>query len=53
MSDPIFLTTEEILICYRSQISGGTLRNWRSMRLGPSFVKLGKTILYPLTELET
>lgn len=53
MSDPIFLTTEEVLARYRSQISRGTLRNWRSMRLGPSFVKLGKTILSPLAELET
>ena len=33
MSDPIFLTTEEVLARYRSQISRGTLRNWRSMRL--------------------
>ena len=25
-----------------------TLRNWRSMRIGPSFINIGKVILYPL-----
>ena len=29
-----------------------TLRNWRSMRIGPGFVKIGKAILYPITELD-
>jgi hypothetical protein len=28
------------------------LRNWRSMRVGPSFLKVGKTVLYPLEELD-
>jgi hypothetical protein len=37
---------------YRGQISEGTLRNWRSMRVGPSFLKHGKAVLYPLEELE-
>ncbi len=26
----------------------GTLSNWRNMGKGPSYVKLGRTILYPL-----
>ncbi|HEX9471952.1 MAG TPA: hypothetical protein VF957_20715 [Bradyrhizobium sp.] len=34
------------------QISDGTLRNWRSMRVGPSFLKSGKAVLYPLEELD-
>jgi hypothetical protein len=30
----------------------GTLHNWRAMRIGPAFVKLGKSILYPVEELD-
>jgi Helix-turn-helix domain len=49
---PIFLTLEEVVERYRAQVSEGTLRNWRSMRIGPSFIKIGKAILYPLEELD-
>jgi hypothetical protein len=51
MTNPIFLTLEEVVERYRGQISVGTLRNWRSMRIGPSFIKVGKAVLYPLEEL--
>ena len=47
-----FLTPEEVAERYRREISVGTLRNWRSMRIGPGFVKIGKAILYPITELD-
>ncbi len=36
---------------YRGEISVGTLRNWRSARIGPAFVKIGKAILYPTDSL--
>lgn len=39
MSEPMFLTSREVIERYRGQISEGTLRNWRSMRVGPSFLK--------------
>ena len=52
MSDPMFLTLNEVVEPYRGQISEGTLRNWRSMWIGPSFIKIGKAILYPLEELD-
>jgi hypothetical protein len=52
MSDPIFLTLNEVVERYRGQISEGTLRNWRSLRIGPSFIKPGKAILYPQEELD-
>jgi hypothetical protein len=39
MSEPMFLTFNEVIECYRGQISEGTLRNWRSMRVGPSFLE--------------
>jgi hypothetical protein len=51
-SGPIFLTLEEVVERYRGQVSEGTLRNWRSMRIGPSFTKIGKAVLYPLEELD-
>ena len=52
MSDRMFLTLDEVIDRYRGQISEGTLRNWRSMRVGPSFLKLSKAVLYPVEELE-
>lgn len=51
MLDPTFLTINEVVSRYRNQVSEGTLRNWRSARVGPSFVKLGKAVLYPVVEL--
>ena len=52
VADSKFLTPEEVTDRYRGGISVGTLRNWRAMRLGPSFVKIGKAVLYPLDELD-
>lgn len=47
-----FLTAEEVSARYRGEISVGTLRNWRGMRIGPAFVKIGKGVLYPVDELD-
>ena len=52
MSDRKFLTAEEVAERYRGEVSVGTLRNWRSARIGPAFVKIGKAILYPVEELD-
>ena len=52
MSNPAYLTLEEVVARYRGQVSEGTLRNWRALRIGPSFMKIGKAVLYPVTELE-
>jgi len=52
VSKPMFQTLNEVIERYHDQISEGTLRNWRSMRIGPSFIKIGKAILYPLDELD-
>lgn len=46
-----FLTPEEVVDRYRGEISVGTLRNWRAMRIGPDYVKVGKSVLYPLEKL--
>ncbi len=53
MTERIFLTAEEVSERYRGEISVGTLRNWRAMRIGPGFVKIGKAVLYPIGALET
>ncbi|MFZ5682456.1 MAG: helix-turn-helix transcriptional regulator [Pseudomonadota bacterium] len=52
MSATKFLTSEEVSARYRGEISVGTLRNWRAMRIGPAYVKIGKAVLYPVEELE-
>ena len=52
MPDNKFLTAEEVSDRYRGSISVGTRRNWRAMRMGPTFVKVGKAVLYPITELD-
>lgn len=50
--DSKFLTPEEVSERYRGGVSVGTLRNWRAMKIGPSFVKIGKAVLYPIGDLE-
>lgn len=52
MAEGKFLTPEEVIERYRGGISVGTLRNWRAMRIGPTFVKIGKAVLYPVDELD-
>lgn len=52
MANEHYLTADEVSQRYRGEVSPGTLRNWRAMRIGPSFVKVGKGVLYPVTELE-
>ena len=52
MTERTFLTADEVSERYRGEISVGTLRNWRSMRVGPAFVKIGKAILYPIDQLD-
>ncbi len=53
MTQTKFLTAEEVSDRYRGEISVGTLRNWRAMRVGPAFVKIGKAVLYPIDALDT
>jgi hypothetical protein len=49
---PAYLTLKEVITRYRGQVSEGTLRNWRAMRIGPSFIKIGKAVLYPASKLD-
>ncbi len=52
MSSPPYLTVDEVIERYRGQVSEGTLRNWRALRIGPSYIKIGKVPLYPVEELD-
>jgi hypothetical protein len=52
MGDRKYLTAEEVSERSRGAVSVGTLRNWRAMRIGPAFVKIGKAVLYPIDELD-
>jgi hypothetical protein len=52
MSETKFRTPGEVAERYRGGISVGTLRNWRAMRIGPSFLKISKAILCPVSELD-
>lgn len=53
MTDLKFLTAEEVSERYRGQISIGTLWNWRAMRIGPPFVKIGSLPSIPSAMLGT
>ncbi|WFU33606.1 helix-turn-helix domain-containing protein [Bradyrhizobium brasilense] len=52
MTDAKFLTAEEVSARYRGEVTVGTLRNWRAMRTGPAYIKIGKAVLYPIDELD-
>jgi hypothetical protein len=52
MAETKFLTPAEVSERYRGEVTVGTLRNWRAMRIGPAFVKIGKAVLYPIEELD-
>ena len=45
-----FLTTKELSA--RWHLSPKTLNNWRTKQEGPSFVKVGKSVLYRITDIE-
>ena len=52
MAESKFLTVDEVAERYRGEISVGTLRNWRAQRIGPPFIKVGKSVLYPVQGLD-
>jgi hypothetical protein len=52
MADNKYMTPEEVSERYRGGITVGTLRNWRALRIGPAFVKIGKAVLYPVEQLD-
>ena len=56
MSDVAFddelLTDDEVVARYKGRITLGTLRNWRALKLGPPYLKVGKAVLYSRSALQ-
>ena len=52
MSKKRYLTQDEVADRYRGLISVRTLCNWRSLKIGPAYCKIGKTVLYDEAELD-
>jgi hypothetical protein len=55
-SEEVYYTPEEVVQRWRDRIDIDTLRNWRSRRLGPSYHRFGRVVLYHsdlLAEWET
>lgn len=53
MNKKHYLTPKEVVDRYRGIVSIRTLANWRSMRTGPKFLKIGKAVLYDAADLDT
>lgn len=49
MSDRLYLTSREL--AERWRLSEQTLANWRHAGKGPTFMRIGGRILYPLSTL--
>ncbi len=52
MDERKYLTAEEVSERYRGSVSVGTLRNWRAMKVGPTFFKIGKACCIRLMSLK-
>lgn len=47
-NDPsTWMTPDEVVDYVRGAVTLGTLRHYRSARIGPSFVKVGRAVFYP------
>jgi hypothetical protein len=47
-----FLTPEELVQRYKGTITLRTLINWRYTKEGPAWTKIGRTVLYGLSDVE-
>lgn len=45
-SDDELFTEQEVIARYRGAITQATLQNWRTSRMGPTYLKVGRTVLY-------
>jgi len=48
----LYYTPEEVVGRWRGRIDAATLRNWRSLRVGPPYHRFGRAVLYRLDLLE-
>jgi len=47
-----FLDASELVTRYGGKVTLKTLSNWRSTGAGPTYVKIGGRVMYPLNEVE-
>lgn len=46
--DDEHLTAEDLEKRWKGEVVVGTLANWRSAGIGPSYIKVGRAVLYPM-----
>lgn len=46
------LTVEDLVARWKGKVSSVTLAAWRSRRVGPGYIKVGRAVLYPQTYVE-
>jgi hypothetical protein len=46
------LTEQELVARWRGKVSPTTLATWRSRRVGPGYIKVGRSVLYPQCYVE-
>lgn len=47
-----WLTPDEVVELLRGAVSLGTLRNYRSARIGPAYVRVARSVFYPRAEVD-
>lgn len=47
-----FLTPQQLITRWSKAVTIGTLANWRSKRVGPSYTKMRGRILYPVASVK-
>lgn len=52
MSTGDYLTPSQLVTRWNDAVTTGTLSNWRSQGRGPSFVKFGRSVRYPLAAVQ-
>jgi len=46
------LTEQELVARWRGKVSPTTLAAWRARRVGPDYIKVGRSVLYPQCYVE-
>lgn len=46
-----FLTPKDVSVRWDGRVAVGTLRNWRWLKRGPPFVRLGRRVMYQVNDL--
>lgn len=47
-----YLTPTQLVDFLDGAVTEGTLRNWRCNRTGPRYISIGRSIRYPVAEVE-